>query len=185
VDKILAHINYLDESIAKLSTEVERAIAPFSDKVELLDAIPGVGRRTAEVLIAEIGADMSRFATHRHLASWAGMSPGNEESAGKRRSGKTRKGSKWLRSALTEAASAAARSRSTYLAAHYARLRGRRGSKRAAVAVEHSILVIAYYILKRNRSTKSSVRITCVSSDGQTRRTRSDWCGRWRASVTR
>ena len=140
VGKILAHIDYLDESIGDLSAEIERVIAPFSEQVELLDAIPGVNRRTAETLIAEIGVDMSQFPTHRHLASWAGMCPGNEESAGKRRSGKTRKGSKWLRSALTESARAAARSKGTYLAAHYARLRGRRGSKKAAVAVGHSIL---------------------------------------------
>jgi transposase len=93
---------------------------------------------------------MSQFPTHRHLASWAGMCPGNEESAGKRRSGKTRKGSKWLRSALTESARAAARSKGTYLAVHYARLRGRRGSKKAAVAVGHSILVICYHVLERS-----------------------------------
>ena len=92
---------------------------------------------------------MSQFPTDRHLASWAGMCPGNEESASKRRSGKTRKGSKWLRSALTESARAAARSKGTYLAAHYARLRGRRGSKKAAVAVGHSILVICYHVLER------------------------------------
>jgi transposase len=111
VGKILAHVDYLDESIGDLSAEVERVIAaPFSEKVELLDTIPGVDRRMAETLIAEIGVDMSQFPTHRHLASWAGMCPGNEESAGKRRSGKTRKGSKWLRSALTESARAAARS---------------------------------------------------------------------------
>jgi transposase len=91
VGKILAHIDYLDESIDDLSVEIERVIAPFSDKVELLDTIPGVNRRTAETLIAEIGVDMSQFPTHRHLASWAGMCPGNEESAGKRRSGKTPK----------------------------------------------------------------------------------------------
>jgi len=149
VGRILAHIDYLDESIAELSIEIERVIAPFSEKVELLDTIPGIDRRTAEVLIAEIGADMSQFPTHRHLASWAGMCPGNDQSAGKRRSGKTRKGSKWLRSALTEAAHAAARSRGTYLSAHYARLKGRRGPKKAAVAVGHSILVIVYHILQR------------------------------------
>ena len=149
VGKILAHIDYLDESIAELSVEIERVIAPFSDKVELLDTIPGVDRKTAEVLIAEIGVDMGQFPTHAHLASWAGMCPGNDESAGKRRSGKTRKGSKWLRSALIEAARAAARSRGTYLAAQYARLKGRRGSKKAAVAVGHSILVICYHVLER------------------------------------
>src|SRR5215217_7719674 len=115
VGKILAHIDYLDESIGDLSEEIERVIAPFSEQVELLDTIPGVNRRTAETLIAEIGVDMSQFPSHRHLASWAGMCPGNEESAGKRRSGKTRKGSKWLRSALTESARAAARSKGTYL----------------------------------------------------------------------
>jgi transposase len=150
VGRILAHIDYLDESIAELSAEIERVIAPFSDKIELLDTIPGVDRRTAEVLIAEIGVEMGRFPTHAHLTSWAGMCPGNDESAGKRRSGKTRKGSKWLRSALTEAAHAAARSKGTYLSAHYTRLRGRRGSKKAAVAVGHSILVICYHILQRD-----------------------------------
>jgi transposase len=135
-----------------LSVEIERVIAPFSEEVELLDTIPGVDRRTAEVLIAEVGTNMDQFPTHRHLASWAGMCPGNDESAGKRRSGKTRKGSKWLRSALTEAAHAAARSKGTYLSAHYARLKGRRGPKKAAVAVGHSILVICYHILQRGES---------------------------------
>ncbi|MBA3702769.1 MAG: IS110 family transposase [Rubrobacteraceae bacterium] len=149
VGKMLAHIDYLDESIAELSTEVERVIAPFSYEVELLDTIPGVNRKLAETIIAEIGVQMSQFPTHRHLASWAGMCPGNDESAGKRRSGKTRKGSKWLRSALVEAAHAASRSKGTHLSAQYARLRGRRGPKKAAVAVGHSILVIAYHILER------------------------------------
>jgi transposase len=149
VGKILAHVDYLDESIGGLSAEIERVIAPFSDKVELLDTIPGVERRMAETLIAEIGVDMRQFPTHRHLASWAGMCPGNEESAGKRRSGKTRKGSKWLRSALTESARAAARSKGTYLASQYTRLKGRRGPKKAAVAVGHSILVICYHVLGR------------------------------------
>jgi transposase len=150
VGQILAHIDYLDEAIETFSQEIERVIAPFSDKVELLDSIPGVDKRTAEVLIAEIGADMGQFPTHRHLASWAGMCPGNDESAGKRRSGKTRKGSKWLRTALIESARAAARSQGTYMCAQYNRIRGRRGPKKAAVAVGHSILVIAYYVLLRD-----------------------------------
>ncbi len=151
VGRILSHIvDYLDVSIDELSAEVERVIAPFSEEVELLETIPGVNRRTAEVLIAQIGADMSGFPTHAHLASWAGMCPGNDESAGKRRSGKTRKGSKWLRGALIEAAHAASRSKRTYLSAQYARLRGRRGPKKAAVAVGHSILVICYHdVLER------------------------------------
>ncbi len=149
VGHILAHVDYLDESVAELGAEIERVIAPLSEEVALLDTIPGVDRKTAQTLIAEIGADMSRFRTHRHLASWAGMCPGNDESAGKRRSGKTRKGSKWLRSALTESARAAARTKGSYLSAHYARIRGRRGSNRAAVAVGHSILVIAYHLLER------------------------------------
>src|SRR3954463_13913018 len=111
VGRILAHVDYLEESIADLSSQIERVIAPFSKQVELLETIPGVDRRTAETLIAEIGVDMSQFPTAGHLASWAGMCPGNNESGGKRRSGKTTKGSEWLRSALTEAAHAAARTK--------------------------------------------------------------------------
>jgi hypothetical protein len=108
---------------------------------------PGVDRRTAEVIVAEIGTDMTRFATAGHLASWAGLCPGNNESAGKHYSGKTRKGSKWLRAALVQAANAAARTKGTYLAAHYARIKGRRGHKKAIVAVAHSILVVCWYLL--------------------------------------
>jgi transposase len=106
--------------------------APFSPLLALLMTIPGVSRRTAEVILAEIGPDMGRFPTAAHLASWAGVCPGNNESAGKHGSGRTRKGSKWLRVALVEAAHAAARTKNSYLAAQYARLRGRRGPKKAA-----------------------------------------------------
>ena len=115
--------------------------------MERLQTIPGVGRRTTEVLLAEIGADLSRFPTARHLASWAGLCPGNDESAGKRRSGRTRQGSPWLRTALVEAAQAAARTKDTYLATQYRRLAARRGAKRAAVAVAHTILVMVYALL--------------------------------------
>lgn len=152
VSEILAKIDYLDEAIARLSDEIERVIAPFSDKVELLVTIPGVERRSAEMLIAEIGADMSVFPSHRHLASWAGMCPGSDESAGKRRSGRTRRGSKWLRTMLTESAKVVGRQRGNYLSAQYHHLRSRKGPKKARVAVGHSILVSAYYMLTRSQT---------------------------------
>jgi transposase len=117
--------------------------------VALLDTIPGIGPWQAEVILAEIGLDMTRFATAAHLASWAGVAPGNNESAGKRRSGKTRHGNPALCKTLVQAAHAAARTKNTYLAAQYHRLAARRGAKRAAVAVAHSILVIAYHLLTR------------------------------------
>lgn len=147
--EILAHIDYLEETIERLSTEVERLIAPFSKQVELLDTIPGVDKRTAEVILAEIGADMNRFPSERHLSSWAGMCPGNNESAGKHRSGKTRKGSKWLRTALVQSGSAAARTKDTYLRAVYQRIKSRQGHKKAVVAVGHAILVAAFFMLMR------------------------------------
>ena len=150
VGQQLAHIDYLDEAIAALSERIDEVIAPFAEKVALLDTIPGVDKRTAELLIAEIGADMSVFPTHRHLASWAGICPGQNESAGKQRSGKTRKGSKWLRAGLTEAAKASSRSKGTYLNAQYQRLRGRRGHQKATIATAHSILVAAWHILSRD-----------------------------------
>lgn len=150
VTELLAHLEYLDESIERLSIDVAKMIAPFAEAIDLLDTIPGVDRRTAEVVLSEIGPDMSRFPSSGHLASWAAFCPGNNESAGKRFSGKTRKGSKWLRVALVEAAQAAAHTKNTYLAAQYARIKGRHGHKKAIVAVAHSILVIAYHILQRN-----------------------------------
>lgn len=143
----LAHIDFLDEQIEQVSAEVAERVRPFEEAVALLDTIPGVGRLTAEVLVAEIGVEMSRFPSADHLASWAGLAPGNNQSAGKRRSGKTRKGSPWLRVALVEAAQAAGRTKQSYLGAQYRRLVGRKGKKRAAVAVAHSILVIAYHVL--------------------------------------
>jgi transposase len=149
VGQILAHIDFLDEAIDRLSEAIEEQLGPFGQQqVELLCTIPGVQRRAAEVLIAETGGDMSKFPTAGHLVSWAGVCPGNDESAGKRRSGRTRKGSKWLRQTLTESARAAARTKDTYLAAQYARLRVRRGSNRAATAVMHSILIAAWHMLK-------------------------------------
>ncbi len=147
VGAILAHIDFLDEQIDLLSEAIEEQIRPFAAAVELLCTIPGVQRRTAEVIVAEIGLEMSRFPSERHLASWAGQCPGNDRSAGKRRSGKTRHGSKWLDSALTEAAMAATRSNDVYLAAQYRRLRPRRGHGRALGAVKHSIITSCWHIL--------------------------------------
>ena len=144
---MLARIDQADATIAELTARIVELQDPHEAAVTLLVGIPGVSHRTAQVILAEIGADMSRFPTPGHLASWAGMCPGNNESAGKHRSGRTRYGSKWLRIALVEAAQAAGRSKDTYLAAHYARIRGRRGPKKAAVAVGHSILVIAWHLL--------------------------------------
>jgi transposase len=149
--EMLARIDAADETIQRLSSEIDRVIAPYAWALTLLETIPGVARRTAEVIVAETGADMGRFPSAAHLASWAGMCPGNNESAGKHHSGKTRKGSKWLRGILVEAAHAAVRTSDTYLAAQYWRLGGRRNDKRAAVAVGHSILVGAYHVLDRRQ----------------------------------
>jgi len=151
VGELLSHLEYLDESIERLSDDIAAMIAPFARAIDLLDTIPGVNRRTAEVLVAECGPDMNRFGSPRRLASWASICPGNNESAGKHFSGKTRKGSKWLRTALVESAQAAARTKHTYLAAQYARIKGRHGHNKAIVAVAHSILVIAYHLLERGK----------------------------------
>ena len=147
----LCHIDALDESIERVSAEIAGRVRPVEAEVERLDGIPGVGRRTAEILVAEIGTDLARFPTAAHLASWAGMCPGDHESAGKRASGKTRSGNRWLRAALAEAAQAAARTKGTYLGAQYRRLAARRGKQKATVAVGHTILVTAYYLLTRGR----------------------------------
>ena len=143
----LAHIDGLDETITHLSGEIAERLRPFEEHLTRLETIPGIKRRLAEVLLAEIGADMSRFPSARHLASWAGMCPGNNESAGKRLSGRTRKGSPWLRTALVEAAHAATHSKDCYLSAQYHRLVIRRGAKKATIAVGHTLLVIVYHVL--------------------------------------
>ena len=147
IGAILAHVDFLDEQISSLTDAIAEQIAPFEKAVELLCSIPGVQRRSAETIIAEIGIDMAIFPTAKHLASWSGMCPGNDQSAGKRRSGRTRKGSKWLDWALEEAALAATRTKNTYLEAQYQRLRPRRGHKKALGAVKHSIIVACWHML--------------------------------------
>lgn len=148
VSAILAHIDFLDEQVGLLSDAIAEQLAPFDAAVELLCTIPGVQRRTAEVVLAEIGTEMSVFPSAKQLASWAGQCPGNDRSAGKNRSGTTRHGSKWLDTALTEAALAATRTKDVYLAAQYQRLRPRRGHGRALGAVKHSILVACWHMLQ-------------------------------------
>jgi transposase len=146
----LAHVDHLSASITRLDDEVDRVMAPVGEQARRLQSIPGVGTRTAEVIVAEIGIDMSRFPSAAHLASWSGMCHGNHESAGKRRSGKARKGDQALRAALCEAAWAAARTKDTYLAAQFRHLRrrfGKTGENKAIFAVGHTILVIAWHLL--------------------------------------
>ena len=144
----VGHLEELESRIERVSREVEERLGPFEAPLQVLETIPGVGRKLAEALVAEVGFDMSRFPTSGHLASWAGVCPGSNESGGRRKSGRTRKGNRHLRSALVEAAHAASHARGTYLAAQYHRLASRRGKKRAALAVAHTVLVIAYHLLR-------------------------------------
>ncbi|MDQ3770977.1 MAG: IS110 family transposase [Actinomycetota bacterium] len=149
IGHILSHIDYIDETIEHLSARIEEVIAPFSEKVELLKTIPGVDQRTAEVIVAEIGADMNQFPSAAHLASWAGICPGNNESAGKHKAGRARNGSKWLRKSLTQAAKAGARTKDTYVRVRHARIRARRGPAKATGATRHHILVAAFHVLDK------------------------------------
>jgi transposase len=145
-DHVEAALQSADERIRQ---EVESRADPFvPEAVKLLDTITGVGETVAQIIVAEVGVDMGRFPTANHLASWAGMCPGNNESAGKRKSGKTTKGSRYLRAALVQAAWAASHQKNTYLAAQYKRLVKRMGKKKALVAVGHSILGMVYHVLQ-------------------------------------
>ena len=149
VSQMLAQIDFLDETIQTLSERIEELTRPFSRELELLDTIPGVDRRAAELLLSEIGPDMSRFPTEHHLASWGGICPGQRESGGKKHSAATRKGSKWLRGTLTESAKAVVRTKGTYLSARYHRIKSRRGHAKATIATAHKILTAAYHVLQQ------------------------------------
>jgi transposase len=146
--RILAHIDFLDQAIAQVQQEIEQRLIQDAAVVARLPTIPGVGATAAAVIVAEIGTDMSRFGSAKHLASWAGLCPGNHQSGGKRLSGKTTKGNKWLRAVLTEVAWAIEHTKDNYLAAQYHRLARRLGKSKAVVAVAHSVLVIAYHLIR-------------------------------------
>ena len=150
IAQMLAHVDFLEASITETYQQVDVLLRSHYGVLDLIMTIPGVGRRVAEVMIAEVGLDMEVFPSAGHLASWAGICPGNNSSGGKRRAGPTRHGSVWLRTALTEAAQVAARTKGTYLAAHHAQIRGRRGTQKAIGATRHDIL-IAYYHIVRDR----------------------------------
>jgi transposase len=149
--QLLAHIDFLEDGIARLQEEIEACQTSCAAAVELLQTIPGVGAVTAAAIVAEVGTDMSRFPTAKHLASWAGVCPGNKQSAGKRLSGKTTQGNVWLRAMLGEAAWTIARTRGSYLHAQFHRIARRRGKYKAVMAVAHSLLVIVYHLLRDGR----------------------------------
>jgi transposase len=152
LQELLDHQEFLEKKMAEVEAEIERRMRPFEAEVERLDTIPGVDRVTAWSLVAEVGVKMEQFPSAGHLASWAGLCPGSFESAGKRLSGKTRKGSASLRRCLCQVGSVVSRMRDNYLSAQYRRLAARRGGKRAVLAVAHTVLVMAYYILKRKQN---------------------------------
>jgi len=151
VRMLLAHIEFLEGAVAELQGEIERLLSPFTEAVALAQTLPGVGQTAASTLIAELGTDMSRFPTHKHLASWAGVCPGNKQSGGRRLSGATTQGNPWLRAILGEIAWAIAHTRDNYLAALFHRVARRRGIQKAVVAVAHSVLVILYHMLRDHR----------------------------------
>jgi transposase len=152
LDSLLRHIDFLDSEISRLDREVAERMHPFEADIERLDGIHGMGKRAIEEVLAEIGTDMSRFPSADNLASWAKLCPGNNESAGKRKSGRTGHGNVWLRAILVQVAWGASHTKGTYLSALYHRLAGRRGAKRAIIAVAHAVLVIIYMML-RNHTT--------------------------------
>jgi transposase len=162
--QILDHVDFLDASIASLSDQIAARTAAFTPAIGLLIEIPGIGQRAAEAIIAETGADMTRFPSSAHLASWVGLCPGNHESAGKRRRVGTTNGNGWLRRVLIESAHAAARTKGSYFGAHYRQIARRRGPNKAAVAVAHSLLDVTWHILATGE------RFTDLGADHSQRR---------------
>jgi transposase len=149
---LLQQVDSLDQLIESFDQRIAEVMSPLElEAVKQLDAVPGFHKRTAQNLIAEIGTDMSRFPTAKHLASWAGLCPGNNSSAGKRKSGRIRKANVWLKAALTQAAWGASRTRRSYYSAQHRRLSTRRGAKRATIAVAHSLLATTYSLLSKNQ----------------------------------
>jgi transposase len=152
--ELMRQLSFLEGQVARFEKQIQRQMPPFEWAAELLMTVPGVDRTAACALIAEIGADMSRFASSRHLASWAGLCPGNNESAGKRRSGKSHRGNRWIKGVMTEIAWAATRTKNTYSQTQYRKLAGHRGKKRALVAVANSLLQAAWYMLSHRQTYK-------------------------------
>lgn len=155
LQELMRQLVFLEGQVARFEEEIERHLPPFEWAAELLTTMPGVDRTAACALLAEIGADMSRFPTSRHLASWAGLCPGNHESAGKRRSGKSHRGNRWIKGVMTEIAWAASRTKNSYSATQYRRLAGHRGKKRALVAVANTLLQAAWYMLTHHQPYNS------------------------------
>jgi transposase len=145
---LLEQVEFLEQQVVRLDTHIEEQLRPFGPELALLRTIPGLKRRAGESLLAELSPDVTVFPSAAHVCSWAAVCPGHNETGGKQRSGKTRRGNRWLRGTLTEAAWAAARTKGSYFAGPYRRLAGRRGKKRAIVAVSHSLLIAAYHVLR-------------------------------------
>jgi transposase len=154
LSELIDHLEYLEGQIERFSQRINEVSGPFEEAIEEVARLPGLEKRSAENVIAEIGCDMERFPSEEHLSSWAGMCPGSNESAGKKKSGKTSKGSRWLRATLAQSAWAASRKKGCYFQAQYRRLAGRRGKKRALIAVGHSLLVVIYHVLNNKTGYK-------------------------------
>jgi transposase len=166
--QLLDHFDFLNKKITELDEQIAHRTLQFEDAVRLWDTIPGIDRISACCLVAELGSAMEQFPSAAHLASWAGLCPGNNESAGKRRSGKTRKGSPWLRRLLVQAAWAASHVKNSYLSTQFRRIAARRGRNRALIAVAHKLLIIVYHALQRRQPYQDlgADYFDCLNSEG-------------------